>query len=242
MINLTGDATADANARTFMWINPDPSITPDTNTADVKRNTNLSTGFNKVAIEFGGEDVMALGYDEIRLGTSFEEVSSPLVSSDYLVRESFEYPVGTSLDSLAGSSINGWGGSWDLYDGAKGASVVADTGFDAASLNYPVPSTGKHLVGVNVNGWDTHRYVRALAKLWPDEPGKVYWFSMLMQIKNDPSTSTWLGVKLGTDPPTAEFPIMFGKGYGMNVFKLRLKMGLLIHGILCTLTEIIMKC
>ena len=69
---MSGD---DGNERTFMWINPDPSLEPDTLDANVKRNSTANDGFNILALECGGEDVMETHWDEIRLGTSYEAVS-----------------------------------------------------------------------------------------------------------------------------------------------------------------------
>jgi len=79
LVAMFNIATAgEATTRTFMWINPDPSTTPDTNSADVKRYTALGTGIIGAGIEFGGADTMELSFDEIRLGTSFADVSSAI--------------------------------------------------------------------------------------------------------------------------------------------------------------------
>jgi hypothetical protein len=43
--------------------------------ADVKRNSTANSGFNIVALECGGEDVMETHWDEISLATSYEELS-----------------------------------------------------------------------------------------------------------------------------------------------------------------------
>jgi hypothetical protein len=80
-IVMSGDA---GNERTYMWVNPDPGVEPDTSIADVKRNSTMNDGFNKVGLECGGQDVMETHWDEIRLGASWADVSpvtniSPLV-------------------------------------------------------------------------------------------------------------------------------------------------------------------
>ncbi len=137
-------------------------------------------------------------------------------SAQYSAIESFNYAPGTNFDTLAGTTGNGWTGSWDLYDGPKGAAVIADTGFHYNDLNYAVPRTGHQLVCVNQNAWDSHRYGRSLDKVWPDQAGKVYWFSMLMEIQNAPTANCWLGVKLCKDQGS-EY-MMFGKGWGMTVY------------------------
>ncbi|MCX7985098.1 MAG: hypothetical protein N3A63_09385, partial [Bacteroidetes bacterium] len=69
-------------ARTFMWINPDPSIQPDTASANVKRWTNAPKGFNHVVIECGGGDSAIVNYDEIKLGLSYEAVALPIPLTD----------------------------------------------------------------------------------------------------------------------------------------------------------------
>jgi len=71
-IFLTG-TKKDTNSATYMWINPDPTLTTlDTSTANVKRYTTIMTaGFDSVAVEWGGADTNEIVYDEIRLGTSF---------------------------------------------------------------------------------------------------------------------------------------------------------------------------
>lgn len=71
------------NSRTYMWIDPDPAGgAPDTNSADVKRNSDLQGGFNKIRVECGGEDSLQVHWDEIRLGTSFDDLVSPATALD----------------------------------------------------------------------------------------------------------------------------------------------------------------
>jgi len=220
MINLTGDATADVNARTFMWVNPDPSTTPDTNMADVKRYTVLNTGFDRVAIEFGGADTMQLGYDEIRLGTTFASVSSSLVSSGHHVIESFNYTAGTNAYITGmGGAENGWAGPWHLDPGDTGVNdslfIVAATGLQYDQLTYDVAHSGNLLYGARpANKYA--RYERALDKTWTPDSGTVYWFSALMELTNDTSSSTWAGIKLCQDHTDAA--TMFGKGYGQDLY------------------------
>ena len=72
-IVASGDAGDDV---TYMWIDPDPAAEPDIAYSDVVRNTNINDGFNMVAVECGGEDAMTLYWDEIRLGTSYDDVAS----------------------------------------------------------------------------------------------------------------------------------------------------------------------
>jgi hypothetical protein len=72
---MTGAATCS----TYMWINPDPSATSlDTAVADVKRSSGMPSGFDRVRLECGGNDAMQTNWDEIRIGTDWISVSSPL--------------------------------------------------------------------------------------------------------------------------------------------------------------------
>jgi hypothetical protein len=220
MVNLTGDATADVTARTYMWINPDPSKTPDTNSADVKRNTNLSKGFDRVAIEFGGADTMQLGYDEIRLGTSFTSVSSSLVSPGHLAVESFDYTAGANaFITGVGGAENGWAGPWHLDPGDTGVNdslmIVSSTGLQYDMLTYDVVHAGNLLYGARPADRYT-RYERALDKTWTQDSGTVFWFSALIELTNDTNSSTWAGIKLCQDHTDAA--IMFGKGYGQDLY------------------------
>jgi hypothetical protein len=105
-----------------------------------------------------------------------------------VVRESFNYPVGTKIDTLVGTAGNGWAGPWDLFDKGSDANLnvmaVADTGFAYTDLNYPIQNIGNLLIGNNPAAWGYQRYGRDLAQKWPDQAGKVYWLSCLYELKN----------------------------------------------------------
>jgi hypothetical protein len=175
------------------------------------------SGFNIVRVEFGGNVTaggLKVSFDEIRLGTSWTDVSS----DQYLARESFEYPVGTSLDTLMGTSGNGWSGSWYKAPLAKQANamVVADTGLPYDALNYTVANAGNHLEGRADS--NEQRYARNLDKVWPNVAGQVYWVSLLIDVKNAVDNATWFGVKLYAGA-TGEV-MMFGKGHGLAQYTL----------------------
>ena len=72
-IDMSGD---DQNERCYMWFNPDPASEPDTTIADVKADLQLNNGFERVVVHYGKFIDLETYFDEIRLGTSFEEVSS----------------------------------------------------------------------------------------------------------------------------------------------------------------------
>ena len=77
-IVMSGDtSTSQSTMRTYMWINPDPAgAEPDTNVADVKRWSGMPNGFNTVTVSNGGNDKITTNFDEIRLGTDWNSVSS----------------------------------------------------------------------------------------------------------------------------------------------------------------------
>ena len=108
------------------------------------------------------------------------------------VIESFDYPMGTSLDTLVGTAGNGWGGGWDHFDLEDSAYVVTDSGIVYDDLNYDtVPHRGLQAYGKNIAAWSGQRYGRDLDHKWPNEAGKVYWMSFLIQYSDDFSTNAW---------------------------------------------------
>ena len=213
---MSGDAN---NDRTYMWINPDPSgAEPDTNVADVKRWTAMSSGFDNVRLECGGADSMQTNWDELRLGTSWSDVSSKLSSGVNFTLEEFNYANGTVLDETVGTAGNGWAGSWGWLEGTKGSVVVADTGFTYGDLSYPVPNSGLHLTGVNSGGaWQYQRWGRYLSEPSTDASGNVYWLSFLMEMRGSWNANSWAGV--GLYDSTKEGPL-FGKGWGATVYSI----------------------
>jgi hypothetical protein len=74
--------SGDTLSNVYLWVTPDPNgIAPDTSAADAKGNWNLVNGFNRVAVHFGGEGVgMTMAVDEIRLGETWADVSSPVTA------------------------------------------------------------------------------------------------------------------------------------------------------------------
>jgi hypothetical protein len=72
-IDMSGDTQ---NERCFMWINPNPASEPDTLFADVIADLQLNDGFDRVVIHFGRLIDLEVSFDEVRLGTSFQDVSS----------------------------------------------------------------------------------------------------------------------------------------------------------------------
>ncbi|HQG44747.1 MAG TPA: hypothetical protein PLG50_03735, partial [bacterium] len=201
---------------TYMWINPDPTAgEPSTTTADAVANTSMENGFNTVRIEFGGTvgDGLQVSFDELRMGTSFAAVSSDI----YLARESFEYPVGTSIDAGMGTAGNGWQDAWYTIVAAQaGAAITSDTGLPYDDLNYSIANVGNHLESVPLATATEQRWGRRLDKTWPCVAGQNYWISFIMDVKNASDNATWLGIKY-YDGDTGELG-MFGKGHGMDKY------------------------
>jgi len=76
-INMSGD---EQNERCYMWFNPDPASEPDTTMADVSADIQLNNGFERVVLHYGKFIDLEVYFDEVRLGTSFEDVSSAYTS------------------------------------------------------------------------------------------------------------------------------------------------------------------
>jgi len=104
---MSGDAVTPC--RTFMWVDPNPAIEPDTATAIVKRNTTEVpvAGVDTIALEFGGDGILTrLIFDEITVASNYLDLNAATPTGT-VARESFNYPV-TSLIGL-GSAANGFG-------------------------------------------------------------------------------------------------------------------------------------
>jgi hypothetical protein len=136
------------------------------------------------------------------------------------VRESFAYPTGGATIIGMGGAENGWADAWHLDPGDTG---VSDSLFWTASsdninyddMNYNTPHIGNLLYGSR--GADKYaRYERTLSKVWTPDSGTVYWFSVIMDLENDSSSSTWAGIKV--TPDHTDNAVMFGKGYGQDVY------------------------
>jgi Secretion system C-terminal sorting domain len=116
--------------------------------------------------------------------------------SQYLAYESFDYPMGSSLDTLVGSAGNGWAGPWDHFDLNDSVMVISDSTIVYDDLDYAVPHAGLQATGGNVAAWGGQRYGRQLDKTWPDENGNVYWISFLIELSNNFSDNGWAGLGL----------------------------------------------
>jgi hypothetical protein len=130
--------------------------------------------------------------------------------------ESFDYPVETVLDTLAGETGGGWSGAWDSFGEGTTSLTVIDTVFHYSFLDYPdVPYTSTHAASTTTGAWTTNRWGRYLDQVWTDEAGKVYWISALMELLDYSTNQSWAGV--GLYDSTSEGPLL-GKGWGDFVY------------------------
>jgi hypothetical protein len=188
---MSGDSTC----RTFMWVDPDPNgAAPDTNEADVKRNSTMPNGFNTITVEIGGNARAHINYDEIRLGDSWDMVTTS--TETFLAVESFEYATGDTIDDASAIPANGWGDVWVFDSGHTWGSgcyaIVGDTDLVYDNMLYPVNNIGNHLTLFTPGGWQgAISYERSLDKTWPNEAGKVYWTSHIFDVE-------WAGMDSST--------------------------------------------
>lgn len=120
-------------------------------------------------------------------------------SQEYFVYESFDYPMGTALDTLVGEASNGWGGPWDHFDLNDSAMYVADSNIVYDDIDYLIPSKGLQMTGGNIAAWGGQRYGRFLDKTWPNEAGNEYWLSFVMVLSPDFSPNGWAFVSFYMD-------------------------------------------
>ena len=132
------------------------------------------------------------------MATSLGFAQTPVV-------ETFDYPAG-ELDGL-GAAENGWGGAWEVFEGPVENMFVIDGSLDYAGLNV----SGNQLVGFSPQGIGC-RAARFLETTWPDEAGKEYWLSFLMEIDNPGLVSnSWQGVSFWLNYGEVAY---FGKNWG----------------------------
>ncbi len=211
-IDLSGGADP---CRTFMWVDPDPTVEPDTMAAAVKRNSTIPGPVNTVGVEFGGDTAGGLiVFDEIRLASGFADLTAETPANP-VMKESFDYP--NSINA-AGAAADGWAGSWaiDAADnGVEGRAVLAGNLFNYDALNWVLPYVGNHLAISRKAAWADHqRYKRVLATPFANEAGKQLWVSYLMDVQEPlPLGNAYFMVKLFSD---ASEIMAIGKGGGRD--------------------------
>jgi hypothetical protein len=140
------------------------------------------------------------------------------VTAGHSLIESFGYTAGADIVGQGGAQ-DGWADAWHLDPGDTGVSDsllwVSATGMDYTQLTYNVAHSGNQVYGSRTAAKYT-RIERTLDKVWTPDSGTTYWFSALMYLADDTNSSTWAGIKLAQDHTDAA--IMFGKGYGQNLY------------------------
>ncbi len=67
-IETSGDAS---NENAYLWINPDTLKEPNVDSADIARQVQINSGFDKIVCHMGNTAGITCAFDEIRLGYSF---------------------------------------------------------------------------------------------------------------------------------------------------------------------------
>jgi hypothetical protein len=213
-MDMTGNSTTPC--RTYMWVDPNPAVEPDTATAIVKRSTTEVpvAGIDTIAIEFGGDGIRTrLIFDEIVVGANYAALNAASPTGA-LARESFNYPVTTLIGK--GTAVNGFGGPWVASgNGTEGLVTICNNRFDYANLSYEIPHDTIHLQWLKSNAWsDANRYKRGLAAAWPNTAGTKYWLSYLVDFQDSlPVGNTYFMIKLYSG--TKEL-VALGHGGGGN--------------------------
>jgi hypothetical protein len=133
-----------------------------------------------------GNQLSALGYE---INIFYSEIIVNV--SELYAMESFDYPAGTTADSLLGTAGDGWAGSWNLFDGQYGVMTVSGSGIDYEDLRGSVPHAGYLLYGANSSAGGYQRYMRHLEQTWPDKKGNEYWLSCIYEAGNNFSDNGW---------------------------------------------------
>lgn len=138
--------------------------------------------------------------------------------SQSTVHESFEYPL-TTIAGL-GTASGGFGDAWFVHEegGVEGLAAIGQGFFNYADLNWAIPVASTDSTHIQVNkkrAWADHmRYKRPLAETWPNEAGKIYWVSYLLDVKEPlPAGNTYFMVKLYYDDGEL---LAIGKGGGRD--------------------------
>lgn len=69
-----------SNENAYLWINPDPKSEPQTTKANVKTAVQINNGFDRIVCHLGNTAGISTSYDEIRIGKSFNAVTSPVAT------------------------------------------------------------------------------------------------------------------------------------------------------------------
>jgi len=136
----------------YMWVNPDPAGGDPslTTTPGAMASSGWKSGFNIVRIEFGGNvpaEGLKVSFDEIRLGTSWTDVSIPIIFTG-ISQERRELPFQFALDQNYPNPFNpSTNISYTLLKSGKVRLTVYDLlGREVAVLVNGEESSGLHQV------------------------------------------------------------------------------------------------
>ncbi len=164
-----------------MWVDPDPSMTPDTSKANIKNKLYNNAVFHGLGIRAEGSDGLQYLVDDIIIGKVFTDVVpidlTKIGTRPGKVSEKFEYAAGTNLIGQNGGT--GFAGAYQLISGI--APTVTEGGVRSAKLLKQ--TSGRKL---EVKPRQSARIVRKLDGEYGDN-GREYWIGYFF---NSPNGST----------------------------------------------------
>ncbi len=143
---MSGDTMAE---RIYMWVSPDPSQADlDTNIAEVRSQVQINNGFNRVVAHFGGGAIYQVSIDEIRLGTSWTDVSITNIS-----QPDIKIPVQFALSQNYPNPFNpSTTISYSVQNKGEVSLIIYDLlGREVAVLVNRVQNAGNHVVSFSGN-------------------------------------------------------------------------------------------
>ncbi len=176
VIEMSGDAEPE---NLYVFIDPNPGQPLDLSTADVTTTCTLNDGFDAIGAKLEGPASVTGTLDEIRFGTSYEEViSTNLVPVAGSAAEDFnDYDV-DSLLAGSGGFENGWSGPWRAKSGAPFV-TLSEGGLENFELLKG--TTGNRIdADFSEGGTPNLRFERPLAGSYPDD-GSTYYVSFSTQ-------------------------------------------------------------
>ena len=172
---LTASDTSD-NWVLNLWVDPDPTMEPDTNDAGVRNKLYPPATFNAISLKTEGQSGLNFEVDDIFLGTTFADVVpgdlTPVDTLPEPAMEPFDYMAGDSLNGLNGGS--GWDGGWVLT--GPDNPVITEGGIQSLPLL-------KQTSGNKVTVQDRTRAMRKMAGTYGDQ-GRSHWVGWFFDSEN----------------------------------------------------------
>ncbi len=175
-IELSGDANGDT---VYVWINPEPSIPPQDELADIvvdgiSSDEFIFSNFDGIRLSFQGFTPSEATFDEIRFGFSFSDISrlEEEVDPDLIAQDIFAYSEGPLVGQ--GFTNEQWNEGWQSV-GTEEVGLVTSGALEVGSLGIKGKSNKVTLTNTNGNV----RYGRELLTPVTDD-GNAYWLSAFM--------------------------------------------------------------